>query len=117
MNKIWPKRRLQIKRFFQKLSAILRDKEVLVDHIVLFYLCWNKSRANIFTTCNEYLYFTGVPHGEDLFYLFGIPFIGHPRQKYYEIDKEVSKLTMTMWSNYVKYGYVDINWKIYWNNV
>lgn len=46
----------------------------------------------------------GVPHGADLFYIFGIPYTGvHPYNKQ---DIEASSLMMTMWSNYVKTGSV-----------
>ena len=54
----------------------------------------------------EVVFFTGVPHGDDLFYIFGIPLVGHGINKYHEMDKNVSEITMSMWSNFVKYGYV-----------
>ncbi|XP_071119060.1 acetylcholinesterase-like isoform X2 [Haliotis cracherodii] len=46
----------------------------------------------------------GVPHGRDLFYLFGCPFSGHPRYNYTEEDRQVSKVFMNMWINFVKAG-------------
>lgn len=49
----------------------------------------------------------GVPHGADLFYIFGIPYTGvHPYNKQ---DIEASSLMMTMWSNYVKTGIFSTN--------
>ncbi|XP_046556753.1 neuroligin-4, X-linked-like [Haliotis rubra] len=46
----------------------------------------------------------GVPHGRDLFYLFGCPFSGHPLYNYTDEDRQVSKVFMNMWSNFVKTG-------------
>ncbi|XP_046542889.1 acetylcholinesterase-like [Haliotis rubra] len=46
----------------------------------------------------------GVPHGRDLFYLFGCPFSGHPLYNYTDEDREVSKVFMNMWINFVKTG-------------
>jgi carboxylesterase type B len=50
--------------------------------------------------------FIGVPHGWDLFYVFGAPLVGHPKHNYTARDIEVAKTTMTIFSNYVKYGQV-----------
>lgn len=50
------------------------------------------------------VYAAGVPHGADLFYIFGIPYTGI--DPYNEQDKEASRLMMAMWSNYVKTGSV-----------
>lgn len=49
----------------------------------------------------------GVPHGADLFYIFGIPYAGFP--PYNEQDTAASKLMMAMWSNYVKTGTFSTN--------
>nr|XP_011452966.2 acetylcholinesterase-like isoform X2 [Crassostrea gigas] len=49
----------------------------------------------------------GVPHGADLFYIFGIPYTGVPPYK--KQDIEASSLMMTMWSNYVKTGIFSTN--------
>ncbi|XP_071119428.1 acetylcholinesterase-like [Haliotis cracherodii] len=46
----------------------------------------------------------GVPHGRDLFYLFGCPFSGHPLYNYTEEDRQISKVFMNMWINFVKKG-------------
>ncbi|XP_041360148.1 neuroligin-4, X-linked-like [Gigantopelta aegis] len=46
----------------------------------------------------------GVPHGLDLFYLFGCPFSGHPRFNYSNEDREVSRVFIELWSNFVKNG-------------
>ncbi|XP_067679635.1 neuroligin-4, X-linked-like [Haliotis asinina] len=48
--------------------------------------------------------FQTVVHGRDLFYLFGCPFSGHPLYNYIEEDREVSKVFMNMWVNFVKTG-------------
>ncbi|XP_067679633.1 pyrethroid hydrolase Ces2a-like [Haliotis asinina] len=45
-----------------------------------------------------------VPHGRDLFYLFGCPFSGHPLYNYTEEDRQVSKVFMNMWTSFVKTG-------------
>lgn len=50
------------------------------------------------------MFVEGVPHGADLFYIFGIPYTGVPPYK--KQDIEASSLMMTMWSNYVKTGWV-----------
>ncbi|XP_041360149.1 acetylcholinesterase-like [Gigantopelta aegis] len=46
----------------------------------------------------------GVPHGRDQFYLFGCPFSGHPLYNYSNEDREVSRVFIEMWSNFVKTG-------------
>ncbi|XP_062583756.1 neuroligin-4, X-linked-like [Saccostrea cucullata] len=43
-----------------------------------------------------------VDHGEDIFYLFGIPLIGSTLQNFTEKDIEASELEMTLYSNFVK---------------
>lgn len=48
----------------------------------------------------------GVPHGWDLFYIFGVPMVGHHIHNYTERDRDVSKATMTLFSSYVKHGYL-----------
>ncbi|KAK3091469.1 hypothetical protein FSP39_020025 [Pinctada imbricata] len=47
---------------------------------------------------------TGVPHGRDLFYLFGAPLVGHPLYSYTEKDRNASRMTIKLWSNFVKTG-------------
>lgn len=62
---------------------------------------------------NKLVYcFVGVPHGWDLFYVFGAPLVGHPKHNYTSRDIEVAKTTMTLFSNYVKYGYVLISTRL-----
>ncbi|KAK3089956.1 hypothetical protein FSP39_008018 [Pinctada imbricata] len=57
----------------------------------------------------------GVPHGEDLFYIFGIPFVGfeYPNGTvdipYTDLDRNVSRIMMSTWSNFVKYGKLSNN--------
>ncbi|XP_064606295.1 neuroligin-2-like [Liolophura sinensis] len=46
----------------------------------------------------------GVPHGDDLFYVFGAPLVGHKLYNYTDEDKRVSEMIMTIWGNYVKHG-------------
>ncbi|XP_041360352.1 cholinesterase-like [Gigantopelta aegis] len=46
----------------------------------------------------------GVPHGRDLFYLFGCPFTGHPLYNYTDDDRRVSSIVIDMWSNFIKHG-------------
>ncbi|CAH1773538.1 unnamed protein product [Owenia fusiformis] len=46
----------------------------------------------------------GVPHGVDLFYLFGIPLEGHPTRNYTDQDKQMSHHTMTFFGNFIKNG-------------
>lgn len=53
----------------------------------------------------------GVPHGWDLFYVFGAPLVGHPKHNYTSRDIEVAKTTMTLFSNYVKYGILSVDGK------
>ncbi|XP_033736604.1 carboxylesterase 5A-like [Pecten maximus] len=51
----------------------------------------------------------GVPHGRDLFYIFGAPLVGHPLYTYSETDKEASRTVMTLWSNFVKHGFLTLD--------
>ncbi|KAL8625656.1 hypothetical protein ACOMHN_043931 [Nucella lapillus] len=46
----------------------------------------------------------GVPHGRDLFYLFGCPLSSHPLHKYTAMDKNISRALIDLWSNFVKHG-------------
>ncbi|KAL5022247.1 hypothetical protein ScPMuIL_001402 [Solemya velum] len=46
----------------------------------------------------------GVPHGRDLFYLFGYPLVGHPFYLYTEKDIRMSELVMDTWINFIKTG-------------
>ncbi|XP_052098497.1 cholinesterase 1-like isoform X2 [Mytilus californianus] len=48
---------------------------------------------------------TGVQHGWDLFYTFGVPTIGHSNIAYTPRDASVSKDTMKLISEYVRKGY------------
>lgn len=43
-----------------------------------------------------------VPHGIDLYYVFGAPLVGHKRFTYDDLDKEASREVMTIWSDFVK---------------
>ena len=51
----------------------------------------------------------GVQHGWDIFYVFGVPTVGHPKFSYTARDAEVSKVTMQLIRHFVKEGY-DIYW-------
>ncbi|VDI79855.1 neuroligin [Mytilus galloprovincialis] len=53
----------------------------------------------------------GIPHGWDLFYVFGAPLVGHSHHVYTPRDVQVSKTTMKLFSNYVKYGYLSVDGK------
>jgi hypothetical protein len=44
----------------------------------------------------------GVNHGEDIFYMFGVPLVGSNLTTYTHADIEVSKVEMTLYSNFVK---------------
>ncbi|XP_052774834.1 carboxylesterase 1C-like [Mya arenaria] len=46
----------------------------------------------------------GVIHGAELFYLSGCPFTGSKNFRYDENDKEMSKLLLLLWTNFVKQG-------------
>lgn len=77
----------------------------------------SKWMSNIYVLSFEYVSqdipgpdWIGIQHGWDLFYIFGMPLVGHHSHQYYaERDKEVSKKTMIWFSNYVKYGYISMN--------
>ncbi|KAK6990472.1 acetylcholinesterase [Biomphalaria glabrata] len=57
------------------------------------------------STLFSYLFlFAGVPHGQDIFFLFGCPVDGHPRHNYTELDKKVSLGFIEMWSKFVYTG-------------
>ncbi|XP_063408489.1 cholinesterase 1-like [Mytilus trossulus] len=47
----------------------------------------------------------GVQHGWDLFYVFGIPTVGHPKFSYTPRDAKVSEKTMNIIGEYVKRGH------------
>ncbi|XP_050389036.1 cholinesterase isoform X2 [Patella vulgata] len=51
----------------------------------------------------------GVPHGLDLFYLFGTPFTGHKYHTYNEEDKAVSQAFIDMWASFIKTGRPKMN--------
>ena len=69
------------------------------------HICSKRSISNLKKKTPIYC-FIGVPHGWDLFYVFGAPLVGHPKHNYTARDIEVAKTTMTIFSNYVKYGQV-----------
>ncbi|KAK7485339.1 hypothetical protein BaRGS_00023438, partial [Batillaria attramentaria] len=46
----------------------------------------------------------GVIHGAEVFYLAGAPLKGHANHRYDESDKHMSRLLLTLWSNFVKNG-------------
>nr|XP_011442801.2 neuroligin-4, X-linked [Crassostrea gigas] len=46
----------------------------------------------------------GVNHGQDIFYLFGVPLLGKPDVNFTSSDVEASKAEMTLYSNFVKSG-------------
>jgi carboxylesterase type B len=69
------------------------------------HICSKRSISNLKKKTHTYC-FIGVPHGWDLFYVFGAPLVGHPKHNYTARDIEVAKTTMTIFSNYVKYGQV-----------
>ena len=58
-----------------------------------------------------YISYSGVPHGVDLFYVFGVPLVGHERYKYDEVDQEASRKAMTIWSDFTKGKYVHVYYK------
>ncbi|CAG2204352.1 NLGN [Mytilus edulis] len=72
---------------------------------------WQK---NVYTLSFDYVSqnvpgpeWIGVQHGWDIFYVFGVPTVGHPKFSYTARDAEVSKMTMQLISNFVKEG----NWR------
>lgn len=56
-----------------------------------------------------YILYSGVPHGVDLFYVFGVPLVGHERYKYDEVDQEASRKAMTIFSDFTKGKYVHVH--------
>ncbi|XP_005109814.2 acetylcholinesterase [Aplysia californica] len=46
----------------------------------------------------------GVPHGEDLFYLFGCPLTGHSKRNYTSADQDASRALIAFWSSFVRDG-------------
>ncbi|XP_059174441.1 acetylcholinesterase-like [Physella acuta] len=51
----------------------------------------------------------GVPHGDDLFYLFGCPLDGHPVRSYTHLDRKVSLKLIETWSSFVHTGWPSKN--------
>ncbi|CAC5378154.1 NLGN [Mytilus coruscus] len=75
---------------------------------------WQK---NVYTLSFDYVSqnvpgpeWIGVQHGWDIFYVFGVPTVGHSKFSYTARDAEVSKVTMQLISNFVKKG-CDIHWR------
>ncbi|GAB1600091.1 acetylcholinesterase-like, partial [Argonauta hians] len=50
-----------------------------------------------------------VPHGEDLYYLFGAPMTGHPLRSFTKLDEEVSKKYMSLFGSFIKTGEVEVD--------
>ncbi|XP_071155756.1 neuroligin-4, X-linked-like [Mytilus edulis] len=74
----------------------------------------SKWQKNVYTLSFDYVSqnvpgpdWIGVQHGWDIFYVFGVPTVGHPKFSYTPRDAEVSKRTMQLISNFVKKG----NWR------
>ncbi|XP_077979545.1 neuroligin-2-like [Glandiceps talaboti] len=47
---------------------------------------------------------TGVVHGEELFYLFGVPYENDRRRDWTDLDRSMSDTVMSLWTNFAKYG-------------
>ncbi|VDI49368.1 neuroligin [Mytilus galloprovincialis] len=69
---------------------------------------WQK---NVYTLSFDYVSqnvpgpdWIGIQHGWDVFYVFGVPTVGHPKFSYTARDAEVSKRTMQLMSSFVKKG-------------
>ncbi|CAH1773539.1 unnamed protein product [Owenia fusiformis] len=94
----------------QSLIELLSDKDfgapaiktanILSGYNMSTYMYIFEYRSELDTT----LEWEGVPHGVDLFYLFGIPLEGHPTRNYTDQDKQMSHHTMTFFGNFIKNG-------------
>ncbi|PVD22748.1 hypothetical protein C0Q70_16004 [Pomacea canaliculata] len=92
-------------------SHVVGDSTFVAPAIKLARLLSRRSKAVFFYTFNHvsalssHPLWMGVPHGVDLFYLFGCPLSGHPMHQYDELDKNVSRTFIDLWANFVKHGY------------
>ncbi|KAH3730960.1 hypothetical protein DPMN_056961 [Dreissena polymorpha] len=46
----------------------------------------------------------GAVHGAELFFLSGCPFTGHRNFRYDSTDKEMSRMLLLLWTNFIKHG-------------
>ncbi|XP_055886718.1 acetylcholinesterase-like [Biomphalaria glabrata] len=77
----------------------IADKLSAITNLELFlYVFEHRSVSSNFPP------WMGVPHGQDIFFLFGCPVDGHPRHNYTELDKKVSLGFIEMWSKFVYTG-------------
>ncbi|XP_048760480.1 neuroligin-4, Y-linked-like isoform X2 [Ostrea edulis] len=53
--------------------------------------------------------YEGVEHGQDIFYMFGVPLVGSKHTTYTQADIEVSKAEMALYSNFVKSGSLSLD--------
>ncbi|CAL1543196.1 unnamed protein product [Lymnaea stagnalis] len=78
----------------------LADRLAAVDDLDLFVYSFEHRSPT-----SRYPLWMGVPHGDDLFYLFGCPIDGHPLRNYTELDGRVSQGYIQLWSKYVYSGW------------
>ncbi|KAK3583096.1 hypothetical protein CHS0354_036832 [Potamilus streckersoni] len=50
----------------------------------------------------------GIEHGRDIFYLFGLPFVGHQRFNFTDEDRKMSGYMMELYGNFVKTGTITL---------
>lgn len=79
---------------------------------VWFYLQLTSEHDFLHTLILITIFFDlGVQHGWDLFYVFGLPTIGHPNFSYIPRDADLSKTTMRIITDFFKEGYVCLIFK------
>ena len=98
--------------FKEFLGCMARAEEICNDQPVYFYelnvqtkMFHEEPYKNGATEIRKD--FSRADHGDDMIYMFGIPFIAStiPDGRYFSNDeKELSKRMMTSWSNFAKFG-------------
>ena len=86
---------------------------VHVPRILMLPPLYDRDTADTYQSINQsinqsiiFFLIVGVNHGHDIFYLFGIPLLGNPLIQFTKTDEEVSRVEMTLYSNFVKFGWV-----------
>lgn len=59
------------------------------------------------TSTNPFASWTGVMHGYEIEFVFGLPFTEpNPSMRYTDAERKMSLYMMTIWANFARTGYV-----------
>ncbi|XP_070581216.1 neuroligin-2-like [Ptychodera flava] len=82
-----------------KAGVYLQAKLVAEDHVPTYFY-----RFDYISEYSPWPSWTGVPHGEDLLYVFGVPYETDRPRQWTDRDRNVSDTVMSLWTNFAKYG-------------